>query len=82
MYSWANPGSSVFCDWLFLVFVGVSLEIAANFPLFLNVAMILREKFCQLRKLDCFLIYNKSVDLFYHHGKSFNKGKQLMISKN
>ena len=48
MYSWAIAGSSVLCDWLFLVFSGVSLETAANFLLFLKVAMILREKFCQL----------------------------------
>ena len=44
MYFSANPGLSVFCDWLFLVFSGVSLEAAANFHLFLNVAKILREK--------------------------------------
>ena len=34
MYSWANSGSSVFRDWLFLVFSGVSLETAASFLLF------------------------------------------------
>ena len=31
MFSWANSGSSVFCDWLFLVFSGVSPETAADF---------------------------------------------------
>ena len=46
--SGAISGSSVFCDRLFFVFSGVSLETAANFLLFLKVAMILREKFCQL----------------------------------
>ena len=54
MYSSAIPGSSVFCDRLFLVFSGVSLETAANFLLFLNVAMILKEKLCQLRRLNWF----------------------------
>ena len=48
MYSPANPGLSVFCDWLFLVFSDVSLESAANFFFFLNFAIILREKLCQL----------------------------------
>ena len=43
MYSWAIPRSSVFCDSMFLVFSGVSLEIAASFLLFLKVAMILRK---------------------------------------
>ena len=52
MYCWAISGSSVFCDWLFLVFSGVSLETAANFSLFLKVAMILREKFCQQWRLN------------------------------
>ena len=46
MYSGVIFGSSGFCDWLFLVFSGVSLETAANFLIFLKVAMILREKFC------------------------------------
>ena len=52
MYSWAISGLSVFCDWPFLVFSGVSLETAANFLLFLKVAMILREKFCQQWRLN------------------------------
>ena len=52
MYSSAIPGLSVFCDWLFLVFSGVSLETAANFLSFLIVAMILREKLCQLWRLN------------------------------
>ena len=54
MYSWATPGSSVFCDWLFLVFSGVSLETEANFLKFLNVAIILREKLCPLWRLIWF----------------------------
>ena len=43
MYFSAIPGLSVFYDWLFLVFSGVSLETAANLILFLNVAIILKE---------------------------------------
>ena len=44
MHSSAIPGLSVFWDWLFLVFSGVSFETAANFLPFLNVAIFLREK--------------------------------------
>ena len=63
MHSWAIPGSSVFCDWLFLEFSDVSLETAANFLSFLNVAMILKKNFCQLWKLHFFKICSKSVNL-------------------
>ena len=52
IYSWALPGSSVFCDWIFLVFSGVFLETAANFLLFLKIAMILRKEVCQQWKLN------------------------------
>ena len=44
MHFWAIPGLRVFCDWVFLVTSGVSLETAANSLLFHKVAMILREK--------------------------------------
>ena len=78
MYSWANSGSSVFCDRLFLVFSGVSLETAANFLLFPNVAKILREKFCQWWRLNwSFIFYNKSVDLLLLWGKCFNENKTV-----
>ena len=43
MYSPVISGWSVFCDWLFYVFSGVSLETAASFLLILNIAMILEE---------------------------------------
>ena len=59
IYSSVISGLSVFCDWLFLVFSGVSLETAANFLLFLKVAMILREKFCQLWRLSWILFITK-----------------------
>ena len=48
MYSWAIPGSTLFCDWLFPVFSGVSREKAASSLLFPKVAMILREKLYEL----------------------------------
>ena len=44
MYSSANPELNVLWDWVFLVLPGVSLEAAAHFLLFLNVAIILREE--------------------------------------
>ena len=44
MYSSAIPEFSAFCDWLFLVVSGISLETAVYFFLLLNVATILREK--------------------------------------
>ena len=49
MYSSAIPGLSVFCGWLFLVISGVSLEVTANFLLFLSVAMIRRETLCHVK---------------------------------
>ena len=58
-YSWLIPGLSVFCSWLFLVFSGVFLETAATFLPFLNFAMILREKFCQLWRLSFVFYFNK-----------------------
>ena len=54
MYSWAILVSNVFCDWLFLVFSVVSLETAANFLLLFKVAKTLREKLCQLWRLNWF----------------------------
>ena len=81
MYSSAIPGSSVFCDWLFLVFSGVSIETACNFLLFLNVAMILREKLCQLWRLNWFLNFVTKMSISsIMREKDLNKSKQLMIS--
>ena len=67
MYSWASSGSSVLCDWLFLLFLGASLETAANFLLILKVAMILREKFCQLWRLKWFFysITKANISSYY-----------------
>ena len=67
MYYWAIPGSTVFCDWLFLVTSGVSLKIAANFFLFLNVAMVLREKLCHLWKLKWFFNFITEVLISSHY---------------
>ena len=62
LYYSAIPGSSVFCDWLCLVFSGVAPETVANFLLFLDIAMILRENrwnwgICQFWRLNWFLIW-------------------------
>ena len=83
MYSWAISGSSVFWEWLFLVFSGVTLETAASFLLFLKVAMILREKFCQWWRLNWrFLFCNPNwLSPLIMREKSLNKYKQSMILK-
>ena len=47
MYSWVNSGSITFSPLLPVLPSGVSLEIAANFLLFLNVAIFLEGKSCQ-----------------------------------
>ena len=73
MYSWAISGSSVFYDWLFFVFSGVSLETAANFLLFLNVAIILRKSSVSCEGWINFLIYNQSDDLLHYEGKGFQR---------
>ena len=78
VYCWANSGSSVFCDRLFVVFSGVSLETAANFFLFLNVTMILREKLYQQWKLNwSFILFNKDNFLFIVRDRVFKICKQL-----
>ena len=81
MYSWAISGSSVFHDWLFLVFSGVSLETAAIFLLFLKVAMLLREKFYQQYRLNwSFIFVIKVLISSYYEGKGSIKTKELMTS--
>ena len=81
MYSWSISGSNVFSDWLVLVFSGVSLETAADFLLFLKVAMILREKFCQQWKLKWIFYFcnQKWWSPLNMKEKSLNKYKQSMI---
>ena len=56
MYSWANPRSSVFCDWLFLVFSGASLETAAKFPVILQCCQNSEGKSLSVVKIE--LIFN------------------------
>ena len=81
MYSRALSGSSVFCDWLFLVLSRVSLETAANFRLFLKVAMILREKVCQMQRLNwSFVFLTRVLISSYYEGKVSIKTERLMIS--
>ena len=84
MSSWAVCGSSVFCGWLFLVLLGFSLETAANFLLFLNVAMMhdAGEKVLSNVKIELnLLFFFKFEYLLLLRGKSFNKSKLLMTSK-
>ena len=54
--SWVNSGSSTFCPLLLLLPSGVSLETAANFLLFLNVAILLEGKSCQWLRLNLSLL--------------------------
>ena len=61
MNSWAIPGPSVFCDWVLFVFSGDSFGISTNFFRLFNVAMILREKFCQLWPLIFFSNFRKKM---------------------
>ena len=82
MYSWAISGSSVFCYWLFLVLSGVCLETAADFLLFLKVAMILREISVSCEDWIIFQFVTKVSISSIMRGKGFNKDKQLMISQN
>ena len=82
MYSSAIPGLIVFCDWLFLLFSGVSPENAANSFLFHNVAMILREKLCQLWRRKWFINFvAKYWSPSLWGEKVPTKQKQLMMSK-
>ena len=71
MYSSAIPGLSVFSDWSFLVFSGVFLETAANFLLFLNVAIILRVKLvsCETELMLSFIFFNRSLISFFMREK-------------
>ena len=48
----------MFCALLFPVPSGVSLETAANFLLFLNVSMKLREKICERWRLNLIFIFD------------------------
>ena len=79
MYSSVNPWLNVFCEWLFLVLSGVSLETADNFLLFLDVAIILKEKLRQLWKLNWYIFLLQIVDLLFYEGKVSNKCKQLTM---
>ena len=49
----------MFCDWLFLVFSGVSLQTAANFLLFLDVAISLTENLSVVKTELIFYFFNK-----------------------
>ena len=59
IYSSVIPGASEFCDWLFPGYSCVSLTIAANFRLFLNVA-ISGKKFNSGENWIICIFWNKS----------------------
>ena len=68
-------GADVFCDWLFLGYSCVSLDTAANFRLFVNVA-IFGKKIQQWWRLNCFLlstipVYKQIVVCSISWGNSF-----------
>ena len=73
----SNPRNMCFFDCLFLVFSGVSLETAANFLLFPNVAIFLREKHVSCE--DGINFFYKTADLLFNERKGFNKRKQLTL---
>ena len=55
MQSWVDSGSSTFCPLLLLLTSGVSPETAANFLLFLNVAIFLEGKILSMVKTQIIL---------------------------
>ena len=57
MYSLVIPGTDVFCDWLFLKYCCVSLDTAANFRLFPNVAISWEKSVQQFGKLKYFVFF-------------------------
>ena len=72
----------MFCPLLFLVLSGVSLETAASFLLFLDVAMRLGEKFYRrLRQILSFILRMKVIISSDYEGKESPKTKmhQLVI---
>ena len=81
MYSSAIPGLSVFCDWLFLVFSGVSLETAPNLFLFLIVAIILRELLVSCEVLIGFLFFQRIDDVLCYEWEGFNKMQRVKDGK-
>ena len=72
MYSWVSSGSRTFGALPLLVFSGVSLETAANFLLFLNVAIKLGKRFSQRWRLN-FLLYF----LYSNYAPLLIRGKSL-----
>ena len=61
MYSSVIPGTDVFRDWLFLRCSCVSLETAANFRLFLNVAISWGGKCSRVEKTELFCISQSTL---------------------
>ena len=57
MYSSVIRGTNVFCDWLFLVCFYVSVETAANFRFFLNVAISFGRNYSTVVKTGFYVFF-------------------------
>ena len=78
-----NSGSSTFCPLLLLLPSGVSLETAANFLLFLNVAILLEGKSCQwliliLSFLVLIKVSSKSEGIKF---QQFKQSKKVILKR-
>ena len=84
MYSWAVSGSSVFCDWLFFGFSGVSLETAANIFYSSKLPWFWGKNSVSFEDWIEFLFHNKGEKgeyLLLIWRKNFNQSKQLTFFK-
>ena len=71
IYSWVSSGSRTFGALPLLVLSGVSLETAANFLLFLNVAMLLGENLFSCEDwIFYFIFFIQMMLLVWYKGKS------------
>ena len=78
MYSSAIAGLSVFCDWLFFVFSGLS-KLPITFSFFLRVAINLREKLVSCEDWNDLFFFNSSLISYFYEVKGSNNSKQLMM---
>ena len=88
MYSSVIPGMNVFCDRLFLVISCVSPETAANFRLFLCVAILLEEGKKLNICVDWFIFISRFISwswkniTFLFSGELFSDQRQLTELQN
>ena len=83
IYSWVSSGSRTLGAFPLLVLSGVSLETAANFLLFLNVAILLGENLfsCEDWIFLLYFLYSNDAPLLIR-GKESSRFKQSQISIN